>query len=126
MNDGIQHEKIMANRRRGEVAVMIDGTPRILCLTLGALAELELAFKVENLSELGEHFASGQFSADDLVHILGAGLRGGGNLYTDEDVRCMTIEGGALGMAKTAAELLTVTFSDGKENLQNQQLPQSA
>ena len=35
---------ISVNRRRGEVAARIDGKDYTLCLTLGALAELEDAF----------------------------------------------------------------------------------
>lgn len=103
--------KIVANRRRGEVVANVDGQPRILCLTLGALAELEDAFEVSNLSDLGDCFSQGKFSSKDLVHILGAGLRGGGNLYADDDVRCMSLDGGALGLAQIAADLLTATFN---------------
>jgi hypothetical protein len=103
--DGIAPHKISANRRRGEVLVNIDSAPRILCLTLGALAELEDAFAVPNLSDLGSYFSNGKFTANDIVHIIGAGLRGGGNLYTDDDVRCMSIEGGAVGLAQAAADL---------------------
>lgn len=113
-------QKVLPNRRRGEILMHIDGTPKIMCLTLGALAELEDAFNVENLSELGVYFSNGKFSADDLVHIIGAGLRGGGNLYTDEDVRCLSIEGGAVGLAQIAAELLKITFSSG-QNEENDQ-----
>jgi hypothetical protein len=109
--DGIAPHKISANRRRGEVLVNIDSAPRILCLTLGALAELEDAFAVPNLSDLGSYFSNGKFTANDIVHIIGAGLRGGGNLYTDDDVRCMSIEGGAVGLAQAAADLLVVTFA---------------
>ena len=104
-------QKISPNRRRGEILINIDSNPRILCLTLGALAELEQAFNVNNLSELGAYFSNGKFGADDLVHIIGAGLRGGGNLYTDEDVRSLSIEGGAIGLAQIAADLLKITFS---------------
>ena len=113
-------QKVRPNRRRGEIVIHIDNTPRIMCLTLGALAELEDAFNVENLSELGVYFSNGKFSADDLVHIIGAGLRGGGNLYTDEDVRCLSIEGGAVGLAQIAAELLKITFSSGKNGENDQ------
>lgn len=113
-------QKVSPNRRRGEVLIHIDNTPRIMCLTLGALAELEDAFEVGNLSELGAHFSNGKFGADDLVHIIGAGLRGGGNLYTDEDVRCLSIEGGAIGLAQVAAELLKITFSGGECDHQKQ------
>lgn len=111
MNEVVRRKRIVANRRRGEVVANIDGEPRILCLTLGALAELEDAFNVSNLSELGDYFSQGKFSSEDLVHIIGAGLRGGGNLYADEDVRCMSLDGGALGLAQIAADLLTATFN---------------
>lgn len=111
---------VLPNRRRGEVLITIDNTPRIMCLTLGALTELEDAFHVDNLSELGTYFSNGKFSADDLVHIIGAGLRGGGNLYTDEDIRSLSIEGGAIGLAQFAAELLKITFSSG-HNEENEQ-----
>ena len=40
-------------------------------LTLGALAELEAGFGVDDLSGLGERFASGRFSARDVTRILG-------------------------------------------------------
>ena len=36
-----------ANRARGEVVVVLTGRERRLCLTLGALAELETAFAAE-------------------------------------------------------------------------------
>lgn len=112
--------KISPNQRRGEILVNIDSNPRILCLTLGALAELEQAFKVNNLSELGAYFSKGKFGADDLFHIIGAGLRGGGNLYTDEDVRSLSIEGGAIGLAQIAADLLKITFAPNKDNDQDE------
>lgn len=40
----------MTNRRRGEVAVELGGKRYTLCLTLGALAELEEAFGAGDLS----------------------------------------------------------------------------
>ena len=46
-----------ANRRRGEVEAVLDGERRILCLTLGALAELETAFCADDLTGLAERFA---------------------------------------------------------------------
>ena len=87
-----------ANRRRGEIEAMFDGERRILCLTLGALAELETAFAIDNLNELAARFSRGGLSARDIIRILGAGLRGGGNLYSDEDVAGMTAMLAALVM----------------------------
>lgn len=99
-----------ANRRRGEIAAIIDGQERILCLTLGALAELESAFAVDDLGALAQRFASGRLSARDLIRVVGAGLRGGGATVRDEEVAAMKAEGGVAGFAAIAAELLAVTF----------------
>lgn len=99
-----------ANRRRGEISALIDGEERVLCLTLGALAELESAFAVDDLAALAERFASGRLGARDLIRVVGAGLRGGGMTASDGEVAAMKAEGGAAGFAAIAAELLSVTF----------------
>lgn len=98
------------NRRRGEIAAKIDGETRLLCLTLGALAELESAFGVEDLVGLAQRFEAGKLSAGDIIRIVGAGLRGAGNRLSDEDVAEMSTEGGVAGFARIATELLWVSF----------------
>lgn len=103
-----------ANRRRGEVEVVFDGRPCRLVLTLGALAELENAFAVSDLTTLAERFESGRLSASDLTKILGAGLRGGGSDLADADVARLTHEDGAAGFVRAAADLLGATFSGGE------------
>jgi hypothetical protein len=103
-----------ANTRRGEVAATIDGQLKILCLTLGALAELEDAFAVDDLAGLGQRFSSGKLSARDLMRVLAAGLRGGGNAVSDSEVAAMRFDGGTAGCALIVGELLAATF--GGEN----------
>lgn len=102
----------MPNPQRGEISAVFDGEMRTLCLTLGALAELEARLQAGDLMGLSERFAGGRISARDLTAILGAGLRGGGNAITDDDLARMTIEGGVKGAAETAAKLLRATFGD--------------
>ena len=67
---------IAANHARGEVVQDLAGQPRRLCLTLGALAELETAFGVEGWEALSERLR--RLSAKDLIQVLAALLRGGG------------------------------------------------
>ncbi|HEX2692028.1 MAG TPA: gene transfer agent family protein [Kofleriaceae bacterium] len=100
----------MANVQRGEIAALIEGEEKVLCLTLGALAELEARLMAGDLVGLSERFASGRVSARDLTAIIGAGLRGGGNAVTDDDIARMSIEGGLRGAADIAARLLRATF----------------
>ena len=102
-----------ANRRRGEIEAVIDGERRILCLTLGALAELETAFGVDDLSALASRFSAGHLRAEDITRIIGAGLRGAGNLFSDEEVAAMSMEGGVPAFAAIAAELLSAAFAGG-------------
>lgn len=100
----------MANLQRGEIDARIGGEMRTLCLTLGALAELEARLSSDDLNGLADRFSEGRISARDLLAILGAGLRGGGNAITDDDLAQMTIEGGLKGAAEIAAALLKATF----------------
>jgi hypothetical protein len=105
-----------ANRHRGEVEAVIDGERRILCLTLGALAELETAFGAESLADLATRFSSGRLKSADLTRILACGLRGGGNRLSDGDVAEMAVDGGVAGAARVVGELLAVTFGAGRDD----------
>src|ERR1044071_2525337 len=96
----------MANTYRGEIEAEIGGARRKLVLTLGALAELEAAFCADDLVALTERFSSGRLKAQDLIRIIGAGLRGAGESVTDDDVARMEIEGGAQGYVRIAADLI--------------------
>lgn len=102
----------MSISQRGEIDAVIGGESRVLCLTLGALAELESRLQAGDLVGLAERFSSGRISARDLTAILGAGLRGGGNAITDDDLARFSIEGGLVGAAEIAARLLRATFGE--------------
>lgn len=103
----------MANRHRGEVTATLDGERYTLVLTLGALAELEDAFGGEDMLAIAGRFEQGRLRADDIVKVIGAGLRGAGNDIADERVRAMRAEGGAAGYVAVAADLLAATFGVG-------------
>jgi len=102
----------MPNRHRGEIEAELGGVKRTLVLTLGALAELESAFGADDLVALTERFASGRLKARDLTRIIGAGLRGAGEAVSDEEVAAMSVEGGAQGFVRIAAELIQATFGE--------------
>jgi hypothetical protein len=102
----------MPNKYRGEIEAEIGGVRHTLVLTLGALAELESAFAAGDLVALAERFGAGRLSARDLIRIIGAGLRGAGETVGDDEVAAMTVEGGASGYVRIAAELIAATFED--------------
>jgi hypothetical protein len=103
-------DDIMVNSHRGEVEAVLDGERHRLCLTLGALAELEAAFGAQDMLALAERFGAGRLSARDAVRIIAAGLRGGGTPLSDEAVARMQAEGGAAGYVDIVVRLLAATF----------------
>ena len=100
----------MVNRHRGEIEAVLDGKPHRLCLTLGALAELEDAFGEDDMLALATRFEAGRLSARDAIRVIGAGLRGGGLDLDDERIARMQADGGAAGFVDIVARLLTATF----------------
>lgn len=69
-------QTLSANGARGEVIALLAGSERRLCLTLGALAEIETGLGLDGLPALAERMRA--LSARDLMTVLAAVLRGGG------------------------------------------------
>ena len=65
------------NGVRGEAAVILGGVRRRACLTLGALAEIETGLGVDGMAAVAERMKT--LSARDLMVVLAAVLRGGGD-----------------------------------------------
>ena len=103
----------MPNPHRGEIAARLDGAPYRLCLTLGALAELEAAFGDTDMLALAERFERGRLPAREAVIIIAAGLRGAGHDIADDAVARMQADGGAAGFVDIVARLLAATFGGG-------------
>lgn len=100
----------MVNRHRGEVSAILDGKKYTLCLTLGALAEIEAQLGGVDILVLAQRFESGGIAARDAIAVIGAGLRGGGHQITDSELACMQIEGGVPGYLALVIELLLAAF----------------
>jgi len=100
----------MANAHRGEIEAELGGKRYTLCLTLGALAELEQEFGAGDLVALAKRFEDGRLSARDLIVIIGRGLRGGGHPIGDDELASLSVPGGLQGYVRVAADLLTATF----------------
>lgn len=101
----------MANPYAGEVALTLDGQRHVAKLTLGALAELEVALETETLVQLVERFEAHRFSSRDVLALIVAGLRGGGWPGSAEDLMQVEIGGGPMEAARVAARLLARAFA---------------
>ena len=101
----------MANPWTGEVSLVIDGTPRVMKLTLGALAELEDQLGEDTILSLVERFERGAFSSRDVLALIVAGLRGGGWQGRASDLLSAEIQGGPVAAAQAAGQLLTRAFA---------------
>jgi hypothetical protein len=94
---------MQANGARGEIVAMLAGAERRLCLTLGALAEIETALGLEGLSGLAERMRA--LSARDLQVVLGALLRGGGERDLADELGLASVD------PREAAEAVAKAFS---------------
>lgn len=102
----------MANRRRGEVPLTLGTERYTLCLTLGALAELEDALGAGDLAGLAERFSQSRLRGRDLIALLGAALRGGGQDLDDAAVARLPLAGGLEPVAAALAAVLAATFGE--------------
>ena len=94
----------MTNRTRGEVALKANGKSYTLCLTLGALAELESAYGGEDILSLAERFSSGVLTSNEAMTLLAAALKGGGEKVDHHALAQMKFEHGMAGLIRTLAD----------------------
>lgn len=92
-----------ANGARGEAVAVLAGAERRLCLTLGALAEIETGLGLEGLSGLAERMRA--LSARDLMTVLAALLRGGGERALADELGRASVD------PREAAEAVSKAFA---------------
>jgi hypothetical protein len=100
----------MTNSHRGEIEAELGGRTWRLCLTLGALAELEAAFGDSDILAIAERFERGRISSSDAIRIIGAGLRAAGHEIGNAEVSRLTAGNGAVTYIEIVARLLQATF----------------
>lgn len=86
---------------------MLAGAERRLCLTLGALAEIETGLGVSGIAALGARMRV--LSAGDLMVVLAALLRGGG-----EDALAGDLDRAAVDPREAAAAVARTFASSGQ------------
>lgn len=92
-----------ANGARGEVVAVLAGVERRLCLTLGALAEIETGLSLEGLAGLADRMRA--LSARDLTIVLAALLRGGGERELADELERASVD------PREAAEAVAKAFA---------------
>ncbi len=104
----------MTNKHRGEIAARLDGAEFRLCLTLGALADLEAAFGDTDLVALASAVRGGAHLGARLSahHRRGAAWRGLRDF--GDAVGAMQVGRRRAGYVDIVARLLSATFSGGK------------
>ena len=116
----------MANPRRGEIEAELGGRKYTLCLTLGALAELESRFGESDLVGVARRIDEGRLSARDLLTIIWCGLKGGGTTFSEEEAAALGAPGGLSGYVDVVARLLAATFGSAAKDSDFPPSPQDA
>lgn len=95
------------NAARGETTLPVGGRARRVCLTLGALAEIEGALGCRTMAELELRLRA--LSAADLMIVIAALLRGGGEAETAAQIGEMDVAPRAAARAVAEAFRLGLT-----------------
>lgn len=118
----------MSNLHRGDITLHLAGETYALRLTLQSLAELEAAFGVADLAALGERLSNGRLSAQDIIRLAGAAIRGGGAPLTDAALAAEVDARDMPALVEALGRLFTLTFGGGagggEEAAPNPSLPQ--
>ena len=97
------------NRRRGEIAAMLDGREYRLCLTLGALAGTGGRLRRRGSGALGSASRPAGCRRATDSHPR-AGLGAGGNAVSEDEVAGDALRGRAAGFARIVSDLLSTSF----------------
>ena len=89
------------NGARGETTLTVGGRAHRVCLTLGALAEIESALGCRTMGELELRMRT--LSAADLIILIGALLRGGGEAETAAKISAADVSPGIAARAVAEA-----------------------
>ena len=89
------------NGARGEVSLDVAGQKRVLCLTLGALAEIESAFGCSSLADLQARMR--RLSAAELLQLVSVLMKGGGERVEPGEVEQLNIQPAAAAAAVAEA-----------------------
>lgn len=89
------------NGARGEVSLDVAGQNRVLCLTLGALAEIESAFGCASLADLQARMR--RLSAAELLRLVSILMKSGGEQVEPDVLARLNIQPAAAAAAVAEA-----------------------
>lgn len=105
------HTNGLANAARGETVLDVGGMPHRLCLTLGALAQLETHFGVTGPAELAARLKT--LTANDVLVVLHVLIAGGGGQLSVEDLAAAPLSPTAAATAIVQAFLVATGGQSG-------------
>lgn len=104
----------MSNPLRAEASVELAGKRYVLRLTLQALAEIEAAFAVKGLDALGARLSGGNLGAQDLLALLGALIRGGGEAVANADLASRIEARDLRALIEAIGAVFAASFGEGQ------------
>jgi len=104
----------MTNPLKGEIEIELGGQTYKCRLTIDAIVSIEQAVG-SGIIKLATRMSEGDISISDAISILTPALRGGGNDYTEKDVKKIIQDAGITKSIQVVANLLTQTLVAGME-----------
>jgi hypothetical protein len=114
----------MTNPLKGEIEIELGSETYKARLTIDAIVSIEQAVGC-GIIKLATKMADGDISVQDAVSVLTPALRGGGNDFTDKDVKKIMQDVGITNSIQVVATLLTQTLTAGMEEDDEEKKPQT-
>lgn len=109
----------MTNPLRGEVQIQLGEESYKARLTIDALVRIETELD-QGILKLAARISQADIRISELIVVLRAALRGGGNDLSDKDIGNIISKIGIVGASTEVAKLLATTLSDPEDKKESE------
>jgi hypothetical protein len=115
----------MTNPMKGETQITLAKNEYSCRLTVDSLIKIETALD-KGILQITQRLSDGDVRLNDLAVVLYHALRGGGNNFSEKDIKGLIQDSGIVSCCGAVAQLLVSTLSDpSAESDEKKQEPES-
>ena len=115
----------MVNPKRGELQLTLGKEVLTARLSIDAIIRIEQSVG-GSVVQLAQRLSEGKATVLEVVNVLAPAIKGGGNKFTDKELRQKVWDAGLIDGMRCAGEVLTIALASGIEDEGNEQAEEKA
>ena len=115
----------MVNPKRGELQLTLGKEVLTARLSIDAIIRIEQSVG-GSVVQLAQRLSEGKATVLEVVSVLAPAIKGGGNKFTDKELRQKVWDAGLIDGMRCAGEVLIVALASGIEDEGNEQAEEKA